>query len=56
MKHIMNKLKNKQSRRAYMFPQINFKNKRFSLTEFEWDDVEINNYNHHSGLKAQMIA
>ena len=44
------------SRRAYMFPQINFKNKRFSLTEFEWEDIEIIKYNHHSGLKAQMIV
>ena len=24
--------------------------------DFEWDDIEIINYNHHSGLKAQMIA
>jgi dihydrofolate reductase/thymidylate synthase len=49
-------VKKQTSRRAYMFPQINFKNKRFSLTEFEWEDVEIINYNHHSGLKAKMIA
>jgi len=49
-------VKKQIARRAYMFPQINFKNKRFSLTDFEWDDIEIINYNHHSGLKAQMIA
>ena len=49
-------VKKQISRRAYIFSQINFKNKRFSLTEFEWDDVDIIKYNHHSGLKAQMIA
>jgi len=49
-------VKKQISRKAYKFPKINIKNNRFSLTEFEWDDIEIIDYNHHSGLKAQMIA
>ena len=49
-------VKKQISRKAYKFPKINIKNNRFSLTEFEWDDIDIIDYNHHSGLKAQMIA
>jgi dihydrofolate reductase/thymidylate synthase len=49
-------VKTQISRKAYIFSQINFKNKRNSLTEFEWDDIELINYNHHNALKAQMVA
>ena len=43
-------------RHPYKFPQIKFKRKLDKLEDFIWDDIEILNYNHHKGIKAEMVA
>ena len=43
-------------RYPYRFPQIKFKRKLDNLEDFIWDDIEILNYNHHKGIKAEMVA
>jgi thymidylate synthase len=49
-------VKKQLNRKAYKFPKLNFKNKRYSLSEFEWNDIEIIDYSYHPSIKAQMVA
>lgn len=43
-------------REPYEFPEIKFKNKIVNIDNFEYKDIEIINYNHHSKLSGTMIA
>lgn len=48
---------NKQiQRKPFLFPQLKFKRKLDNLEDFVWEDIEIINYNHHKGIKAEMVA
>jgi thymidylate synthase len=49
-------VKEQIKRKPFNFPKIIFKEKRQNLTDFEWTDIEILNYDHHSAIKASMIA
>ncbi len=49
-------VKEQLNRKAYKFPKLNFKNKRYSLSEFEWNDIEIIDYSYHPSIKAQMVV
>jgi dihydrofolate reductase/thymidylate synthase len=43
-------------RKPYVFPQIKFKRNLDKLQDFVWEDIEIINYNHYAGIKAEMVA
>lgn len=43
-------------RSPYKFPNLLFKNKKYNLTDFDYDDLELINYKSHKGIIAKMIA
>ena len=43
-------------RSPFLFPKLEFKEKRTKLTEFEWSDINIIDYNFHEQIKANMVA
>lgn len=43
-------------RNPFKFPKLYFKNKKYKINEFKWDDIEIKNYNYFNKIKAEMIA
>ena len=49
-------VKEQVSRTTKLFPQINFKEIRSKLEDFVWEDIQIENYNPHSLIKAEMVA
>ena len=38
------------------FPKLQIKNKRNNIDDFDYDDFEIIDYNHHSSLKYEMAV
>ncbi len=49
-------VKEQVSRTTKLFPQIKFKEIRSKLEDFVWEDIQIENYNPHSLIKAEMVA
>lgn len=49
-------VKKQITRSPFLFPKIEFKEKRQKLTEFDWTDIRIINYNYHDQIKADMVA
>jgi dihydrofolate reductase/thymidylate synthase len=49
-------VKEQISRIPYDLPQINIKLAHKSLENYKWEDVEIQDYQSHSPIKAEMIA
>tara|TARA_Y100000991_G_scaffold202767_1_gene176861 strand:+ start:228 stop:1646 length:1419 start_codon:yes stop_codon:yes gene_type:complete len=49
-------VKEQVSRTTKLFPQINFKQIRSNLEDFVWEDIEIESYNPHPSIKAEMVA
>ena len=49
-------IKEQIKRKPYPFPKIFIKNKKFVLKNFEWKDIEINNYKCHEKINADMVA
>ena len=49
-------IKEQIKRKPYFFPKIFIKNKKFVLKNFEWKDIEINNYKCHEKINADMVA
>ena len=47
---------NQISREPFRFPEIKFKRKVSKLEDFNWEDIEIVDYCHHKGIKANMVA
>ena len=48
---------NEQIKRLpFNFPKLKIKKELSNLTDFEWSDILIENYNHYSSIKGMMIA
>ena len=50
------KVNDQINRKPFRFPEIKFNKKVFKLEDFNWEDIEIINYKHHKGIKAEMVA
>jgi thymidylate synthase len=44
------------SRLPYPYPKLNIKRKPGSIFEYEYEDFEILNYQHHSAIKAPVAV
>ena len=51
-----NQVNDQVNRKPFRFPQIKFNKKVSKLEDFNWEDIEIINYKHHKGIKAEMVA
>jgi len=49
-------IKEQIKRKPYPFPKIFIKNKNSKLQNFEWKDIEIQNYKYHEKINADMVA
>lgn len=58
--HIYNtfidKFKVQLERKPYNFPTLFIKNNHENINDYKYDDFILVNYNHHKGIKADMIA
>lgn len=50
------KFKKQLEREAYTFPLLHIKNNHSTIDDYVYNDFVLVNYNHHKGIKADMIA
>ena len=49
-------VKEQIKRKPLIFPQILFNSQKDKLEDFNWEDIEIENYNFYPSIKANMVA
>jgi len=49
-------VKQQITRKPFPFPKITIKNKKAKITDYEWSDITIDDYQSHSVLNAPMAV
>ena len=49
-------MKEQVKRDPFPFPKVAIKNIRDDINDYEVDDFEVTNYNHHAAIKMKMVA